>query len=190
MLLNTAGMHVLSDVSDEVLAQRASEDFEAFEELYRRYMVPVYRFARSQTPDAATAEDVTAQVFFKALSAASTFRGDGSYKAWIFRIAHNVLASWRSRKGRSLAVEEVPEKVDPTPSPVSQAIAKEQHEVVWDEVSELPDAQREVITLHYAEDLSIEVIARVTKKSRGAVRILLHRARHRLRHSLEGKELV
>ena len=187
MLMSTTSSRVLSDVPDEVLAERAAADFEAFEELYRRYMLHVYRFVRAQTADDATAEDITAQVFFRALSSASTFRGDGSYKAWIFRIAHNVLSSWRKRSGRSLAVEEVPDEADPTPSPASQAIAREERGVVWNKVAELPHAQREVITLHYAEDLSVEEIAGVTKKSRGAIRILLHRARHRLRHALEGK---
>jgi RNA polymerase sigma-70 factor (ECF subfamily) len=62
--------------------------------------------------------------------------------------------------------------------------------VVWEKVAELPEAQREVVTLKYAEDLNTEEIAKVTKKSRGAVRILLHRAKLRLRHSLEGKDLL
>jgi RNA polymerase sigma-70 factor (ECF subfamily) len=189
MQILTAGTHVLSDASDEQLAERAAADFEAFEELYRRYIVRMYRFLRSQTPDDATAEDLTAQVFFKALSSAASFRGDGSYKSWIFRIAHNTLSTWRSRRGRALTVEQVPEKVDPGPTPVSHAIAREERDLVWEEVEALPAAQQEVITLHYAEDLSIEEVARVTKRTRGAVRILLHRARNRLRHALEGRDL-
>ena len=190
MQLSAAGLSVRTETPDEVLAARAGHDFAAFEELYRRYLAPIYRFVRSQTPDDATAEDLTAHIFFKALSSASSFRGDGSYKSWIFRIAHNAIATWREKNGRSLAVEEVPEKVDPAPSPISQAIASEARGVVWEKVAELPEAQREVVTLKYAEDLNTEEIAKVTKKSRGAVRILLHRAKLRLRHSLEGKDLL
>jgi RNA polymerase sigma factor (sigma-70 family) len=189
MQMTGAGLLVLATEPDEVLAERAAGDFEAFEELYRRYMIHVYRFVRAQAQDDPTAEDLTAQVFFRALSSASTFKATGSYKSWLFRIAHNVLASWREGKGRSVTVEEVPDKEDPTPSPVSQAIAREERGVVWKKVAELPLAQREVVTLRYAEDLSVEEIARVTKKSRGAIRILLHRARHRLRNALEGKEI-
>jgi RNA polymerase sigma factor (sigma-70 family) len=189
MQILTAGTHVVSDASDEQLAARAATDFDSFEELYRRYIVGMYRFMRSQTPDEATAEDLTAQVFFKALSSAGSFRGDGSYKSWLFRIAHNVLSTWRSRRGRALTVEEVPDEADPGPTPVSHAIATEERNVMWEEVADLPSAQQEVITLHYAEELSIEEVARATKRTRGAVRILLHRARHRLRHALEGRDL-
>jgi RNA polymerase sigma-70 factor (ECF subfamily) len=179
-----------SDAPDELLAAKAVDDFTAFSELYRRYLNPIYGFIRSQIPDDTVAEDITAHVFFKALSSASTFRGDGTYRSWLFRIAHNSIFSWRDRSGRALAVAELPEKVDPAPSPATQAIASEAANVVWAKVAELPPAQREVITLKYADDLSTEEIASVTDRSRGAVRILLHRAKTRLRHSLEGRDLL
>jgi RNA polymerase sigma factor (sigma-70 family) len=190
MQLSAARNSTHPETSDEVLAALAAEDFEAFAELYRRYLNPVYRFLRSQTPSEAVAEDLTAHVFFKALSSAATFRGDGTYKSWIFRIAHNVLVSWRERRGRSVAIEDLPDEEDPGPSPASQAIEVEERDFVWQKVAELPAAQREVITLKYAEDLSTEEIAKVTNKSRGAVRILLHRARSKLRHAFEGKDLL
>jgi RNA polymerase sigma-70 factor, ECF subfamily len=189
MQLSSAGS-AFSDVPDELLAARAADDFEAFSELYRRYLNPIYGFVRSQTPDDTVAEDITAHVFFRALASAGTFRGEGTYRSWLFRIAHNSINSWRDRAGRSLAVAEVPEAIDPSPSPVTQAIASEARGEVWAKVAELPPAQREVITLRYAEDLSTEEIASVTDRSRGAVRILLHRAKSKLRHSLEGKDLM
>jgi RNA polymerase sigma factor (sigma-70 family) len=190
MQLSTAGGDAYADSPDELLAAKAADDFDAFSELYRRYLNPIYSFVRSQMPDDTIAEDITAHVFFKALSSAKTFRGEGTYKSWLFRIAHNSIYSWRDRAGRSLAVAELPEKVDPAPSPATQAIASEARGVVWAKVAELPTAQREVITLKYGEDLSTEEIATVTDRSRGAVRILLHRAKSKLRHSLDGKDLL
>jgi RNA polymerase sigma-70 factor (ECF subfamily) len=187
---NAATANALAGVPDEALAARAGGDFEAFAELYRRYLYPVYRFVRSQTPDDPTAEDVTSHVFMKALSAAESFRGDGKYRSWIFRIAHNAVVTWRERNGRAVAVEEIPESVDPTPSPATQAITQEARGVVWKKVAELPPAQREVVALHYLEDLSTDEIADATKRSKGAIRILLHRARNRLRGDLEGKDLL
>ena len=190
MQLSIAGGSAFSDAPDELLAVKAADDFEAFLELYRRYLNPIYGFVRSQTPDDSVAEDITAHVFFKALSSASTFRGDGTYRAWLFRIAHNSVFSWRDRAGRSLAVADVPDEEDPAPSPATQAIATEEANSVWAKVAELPPAQREVITLKYGDDLTTEEIASVTGRSRGAIRILLHRARSKLRHSLEGKDLL
>lgn len=179
------------DVEDAVLASRAARDFTAFETLYRRYVDSVYRFVRSQTPDDATAEDLTAQVFFKALASAETYRGDGAYRSWLFRIAHNSLSTWRSNRSRgALVLEELPEAPDPDPSPAAHAITNDARGAVWRQVADLPPAQREVVALRYLEDLSIEEIARVTHRTRGAVRILLHRARARLRSALEGKDVL
>jgi RNA polymerase sigma-70 factor (ECF subfamily) len=87
-------------------------------------------------------------------------------------------------------VEEVPESVDPTPSPASQVIVGEERSLIWQTVSQLPPAQREVVSLRYIEDFSIDEVAEITRRSRGAVRILLHRARNRLRKSLDGKDIA
>ncbi|HYZ46225.1 MAG TPA: RNA polymerase sigma factor [Actinomycetota bacterium] len=179
------------EADEKILAHKAGKDFEAFAELYRRYLCPIYRFVRSQVSDDATAEDLTAHIFFKALSSAGTFRGEGSYSAWIFRIAHNSIASWRERSTRAAVVtEEVPDEVDPTPSPASQVIVAEARDLVWDTVAQLPPAQREVVALRYIQDFSIEEVSEITRRSRGAVRILLHRARTRLRKALEGKDIA
>ena len=178
------------EVTDEVLAARVSGDFEAFAELYRRYLHRIYRFVRSQVSDRSAAEDLTAQVFFKALSSAATFKGHGRYRSWLFRIAHNTIATYRTRSEPSVAVEEIPDEMDPAPSPASQAIASEARGVVWRKVAQLPHAQREVVSLHYAEGLSIEEISKILKKTRGAVRILLHKGRNKLRDALSGRDLL
>lgn len=184
-------MSALEELDDRTLAQQAPGDFEAFAELYRRYLCPVYRFVRSQTTDEPTAEDITAHIFFKALSSAGTFRGEGSYSAWLFRIAHNSLASWRQRLAHSAVVtQDVPDREDPTPSPPSQVITNEARDLVWGTVAGLPPTQREVVALRYIQDFSIEEVADITGRSRGAVRILLHRARARLRKALDGKDIA
>lgn len=190
MRLDALDENVLVEERDDVLAARAPHDFDAFAELYRRHLDRIYRFVRSQVPDDSTAEDLTAQVFFKALSSAGSFRGEAAYRSWLYRIAHNVVATWGRQRARSpLVVEDVPESEDLTPSPATQAIAGEQRAMVRAKVAELPPAQREVVALRYLEEFSIEEVADVTDRSKGAVRILLHRARLRLRRSLEGKEL-
>ena len=181
--------HPVHDMSDELLARNANEDLGAFSELYRRYLCRIYGFIRSQTPDEPTAEDLTAQTFFRALSSASTFSGDGTYRSWLFRIAHNTLSSWRIGQAKGpVVVEEVPEHVDPSPSPSSVVLAGEERSLVWRLVSRLGAAQREVLALRYLEDLTTDEIAQVTGRSRGAVRILLHRARNSLRRAIEDKE--
>lgn len=182
-LVGTSALH--DAASDAELAARAADDFAAFAELYQRYLEPVYRYVRSQTRDRATAEDVTAQVFYKALSAAGTFKGEGSYRAWLFTIARNSVATWRAERTKRLVpIDDVAHHLDPAPSAQSLAIASEDRDLLWEAVGRLPEAQREVVSLRYRRELSIDEIARVTRRSTGAVRVLLHRARLRLQHLL------
>lgn len=190
-LASTSAFPYPNPPDDESLAARAGRDFAAFAELYQRYLEPVYRYVRAQTRDRATAEDLTAQVFFKALSSAGTFKGDGSYRAWLFTIARNTVATWRAeRKKKLVPIEDVGEEhVDPAPSAQSLAIASEDRELLWTAVAHLPEAQREVVRLRYRRELTIDEIARITRRSSGAVRVLLHRARTRLHHLLKGKDI-
>jgi RNA polymerase sigma-70 factor (ECF subfamily) len=175
----------LKPLDDEILANKVAEDFEAFAELYRRHMCSVYRFIRPQVRDEATAEDLTAHTFFKAWSSASTFRAEGAYQAWLFKIAQNSVTTWHAKDGRAVVLERVPDSLDPTPSPASQVIVGEERSQVWETISQLPPAQREAVTLRYLLDLSVGEVARATRRSRGAVRVLLHRARFNLRKALE-----
>lgn len=185
MELSAVDDRLLTDLDDESLAFGAAEDFEAFAELYRRHECVIYKSIRAKTPSDDIAEDLTAQVFFKALSSAKTWRGEGSYRSWLYAIAQNSISSYLKSRQRVAAVEVVPEPVDPTPDPGSQVIVGEARNLVWKRVSELPDAQKEAVVLRYLKELSIEEVARLTRRTRGAVRILLHRARMKLRESME-----
>jgi RNA polymerase sigma-70 factor, ECF subfamily len=172
---------------DEILAQHAASEAAAFAELYERYLEPVHRYVRSQVHDHAIAEDLTAQVFLKTFVSASTYRGEGSYRSWIFQIARNTINTWRSnRSQKEVPVEEV---YEPAPVAAPASDAPEPQELVRETVKSLPDAQQEVIELRYWKDLSIEEIANKTRRSTGAVRQLLHRARRRLERKLTARDV-
>lgn len=176
-----------SRLEDEVLAKQASAEAAAFAELYDRYLSVVYRYIRSQVPDHATAEDLTAQVFVKSFVASSTFRAEGSYRAWIFQIARNTVSSWRGTTGRQeLLVERIPEDMT-NKSPDVVGVDEEGRDVLKETMAHLPHAQREVLHLRYWKDLSIDEIATSTRRSSGAVRQLLHRARRRMRKTLSAR---
>ena len=180
----------LSELADEELARRASTDLTAFAELYRRYSCAIFGFARAQVRRKDVAEDITAQVFFQALDSAESFRNEGSYAGWLFRIAHNCLATWRRDNERqAVAVRELPETHDTTPGPPTQVMVREARELLWERIAELPEDQRRAIDLRYLKDLSIEEIGRLMRRSVGAVRVLLHRARESLRRSVGGDPL-
>ena len=186
MVSATSEARDVTRASDDDLARRANVDLDAFGELYRRHVCEVFRFINSKTRNEKTAEDLTAQVFFKALRSAETFNGTGTYQSWIFRIARNCLASWHRSKPRDLALHELPDPVDPGPTPAGAALDNEARGAVWSAVAGLPVKQREAVVLRYVQDCSIDEIADRTDRSPGAVRVLLHRARQRLRREYEG----
>ncbi|MDQ3645976.1 MAG: sigma-70 family RNA polymerase sigma factor [Actinomycetota bacterium] len=176
-------------MSDNNLAAAAAGDFDAFAELYERHLCSVYRLVRSKVGDDDVAEDITAHVFFKALDKAGTFRGEGPYEAWLFRIASNAVATWKHQKGKApVTLEVVPDALDPSPSAATHVLASEARDFVWAKVADLPPDQKRVVELRYLRELSIEEVGHRMRRSRGAVRVLLHRARLRLRSSMEGKD--
>ncbi|HVE91573.1 MAG TPA: sigma-70 family RNA polymerase sigma factor [Actinomycetota bacterium] len=174
-----------ADTPDEILAQGAADDNHAFTELYRRYLGPVHRYMRYQAPHE-EAEDLTAQVFMQAYRGASQFRGEGaSYRAWLFRIAHNTLATYRRVSRRTpIPLSEIPDQLDDAPDPAAGAADRELRLIVRSIVDELPAADRELIELRYVEGLAPQEIAHVTGASDGAIRVRIHRLLKRLRPRL------
>jgi len=86
----------LTDLTDEVAVRRAAEgDQEAFAVLYERYVTRIYNYIYYRTGSAHDAEDLTARVFFRAMSNMKNYRDRGApFSAWLYRIAHNLVANW------------------------------------------------------------------------------------------------
>ena len=71
-----------------------------FEQIYRDYFQPVYRYIRRLSGDELLAEEITSETFFKAMKAAGKFRGEGELQAWLFRIARNCYFTHRKNARR------------------------------------------------------------------------------------------
>lgn len=127
----------------------------------------------------------------KAMSSAGSFRGEGSFGAWLRQIARNTLVDWHGEKARlHIPVASVPDHHIEDDPATATALANEERILIREVVDELPEAQREVVQLRYWKDLTIDEIARFTGRTRGAIRVLLHRARQSLRRRLNAKEVT
>lgn len=84
--------------SDAALVAVAQADPRAFSPLYHRYVRAIYRFCYVRLGNQQAAEDATSDIFLKALGNLNSFRG-GTFPAWLFRIAHNVVASGSNSNG-------------------------------------------------------------------------------------------
>jgi RNA polymerase sigma-70 factor (ECF subfamily) len=168
------------DDEERTLAERARSDRAAFAQLYRRYVDRVYAYCYRRLGDQTAAEDTTADVFTKALAAIPRYRAEaGSFRAWLFTIAHHAVVDERRRK-RPLPLLFAEEEHSPVPGPEQQALTADRAQRLRALLDRLAPDQARVVELRLAE-LDDKEIARVLGRSPGAVRVAQHRAVKRLR---------
>ncbi|MDQ6772937.1 MAG: sigma-70 family RNA polymerase sigma factor [Candidatus Dormibacteraeota bacterium] len=167
------------------LVERAKGDPNAFGELYDRHFLQIYRFVYTRVRDQATAEDVTSDVFMKALRGLGRYQDTGRpFSAWLYQIAVNAVAD-RYRAARPTAdIDELHGLSAGGPALDEIAARRDEMRRIWGVVETLPPQQRTAMVLKFQEDLKIEDIAAVMGKSQGAVKLLIHRGVTRLRQTL------
>lgn len=163
-----------------LVAAALSGDEEAFGKLYDKYVDDIFRFVSFRVRNQAEAEDLSADVFLKAwqyLSGGS--RGIENFKALLYRIARNVVIDHYRKSGRELlSIDESQWEtlVDTSLNIEEHQQIKDDLRLVREAIEELLPDHRELILMRYADDLTIEEIAGISGKSKGAVRVTLHRA--------------
>ena len=170
------------DSPERLAIEAAQRDPSRFADLYESYFDRVYAFVLRRVSDRAEAEDLTSDVFHRALANIGRFEWRGvPFAAWLFRIASNAIASHFEKKGRSAsaAPEDAPEPV---------VMREVEHRAgLYRMVGELPLVQQRVIRMRFGEEKSIREIARALKKTEGAVKQLQLRALRRLRSHMDEK---
>lgn len=180
--------------SDEALALRSREgDVAAFEVLARRFQDRVYSYALRMVGDAHEAEDLTQEVLLRTFRSLERFDATQRLAPWVFGIAAHVCRDWLRRRGRRR--ESVREGVeDLAAAPVAPAAsevveAREQRERVLRAVRRLPLKYREVVVLHYLEELGYDEVAASLGIKPAAARRRALRARGMLRRYLGGSSV-
>jgi len=183
-----------SSADPDLPAVRAAQaDRETFAILYRRYLNRVYGYAFYQLGDHHDAEDATERTFLAALAALGGFRDTGStFRAWLFRIAHNTIANDRRSRARrpTVALPEGWDRSSPDADPAGLVSRGEELREVLALIDELPDERRQVILLRFVDELPAREIGIVLDRSEGAVRVLLHRALRELAAQLAEDRLA
>src|SRR3984893_10499413 len=190
-----AGDSTVADDSDEALISRyARGDAAAFELLYRRHELRVWRYLQRNLRDSATADEVMQEVWFAVARDAARYLPSARFTTWLFSIAHNrmidsIRARRRHRSLESLRHEsgEVTRQLtaDPSASPVAAAVARDEAAALIRAVEELPLEQREAFLLQVEGDLDVEEIARITGSSFETTKSRLRYARTKLRELLK-----
>ncbi len=155
---------------DRALVTAARRDPRAFGALYDRYAVPIYRYAYVRLRNVPAAEDAASQVFLKAMQALPQFR-DGVFVAWLFRIAHNVVADALRRAPPTAPLEVVESTPAAGESLEEAAIRSMEQAAFYKALNDLPEEQRNVLEMTLAGFKGME-IAQMTGKTHAAVKML------------------
>ena len=174
---------------EESLVRRAQQrDQQAFAQLYEEHFDKIYRYVALRIGDRAEAEDITQQVFLKALQSIASFRWKGiPFSAWLFRIAHNQVVDYLRKKTKQATVPIDESTVSSSNDPQLLTEQKLNIEQLLSAAERLTEAQREVISLRFAGELPISQVAVIMGKSEGAVKALQHSAIVALRKVLSAE---
>ncbi len=196
---------------EELVAALRAGDEAAFRSVVRDWHSSMLRVARIFTPSRAVAEEVVQETWLRVLGALDRFEGRSSLKTWVFRILVNTAKTRAQREGRTIpfsalqdasvipeaAVE--PERflpdddpyhpggwaAPPRALPEERLLAAETRAVVGAAIDALPANQRAVISLRDIEGWSSDEVRNALDLSEVNQRVLLHRARARVRRALE-----
>jgi RNA polymerase sigma-70 factor (ECF subfamily) len=178
-------------------------DEEAFRTLMREYGGAMLRVAQMYVSSRAVAEEVVQEAWLGVLKGIGRFEGRSSLKTWLFRIVANTAKTRGVREARSIPFSSLAgddeDAVDPdrflgpgerfpghwAAPPEGRLLAAEAMDVIEDAIERLPPAQRTVITLRDIQGLSSEEVRNALELSETNQRVLLHRARSKVRRALE-----
>jgi RNA polymerase sigma-70 factor (ECF subfamily) len=166
---------------ERLLVEAAQKDPARFAELYEIHFERVYAFIARRVGDRDAAEDLTSDVFHKALENLKRFEWRGvPFGAWLLRIALNAIVDRSKRHGREIVVDDPPELSNQPGLGQVENRAR-----LFRLVDRLPVDQRHVVVMRFAEQKSIREIAGLLGRSEGAIKQLQFRALENLRGGFE-----
>jgi len=171
-----------TESEERLLIEAAQKDPSRFAELYEQNFHRVYAYVARRVRDRAETQELTSHVFHQALANLGKFKWRGApFAAWLYRIAANAIADQARRKQRE--TNEQSEKATESATAIDLE-AVELRALLFQAVETLPDDQRRVIVLRFAEEKSIREIAGELGRSEGAIKQLQFRGLENLRNRL------
>ncbi len=172
--------------------QAAAGDAEAFGALYDRYVDAVYRYAYYRVRNEADAEDVTSEVFFKALRAMPRYEARQPFLAWLYRIARNTIIDRLRRVRPQVSFEDALQHphADRVVDPDAGLERLSDSQALRDAIAQLTPLQQDVIILRYLEGLDTKEIGTIIGRKDGTVRGIEFRALGMLRQVLPREALT
>ncbi|HEX9923711.1 MAG TPA: sigma-70 family RNA polymerase sigma factor [Anaerolineae bacterium] len=165
-------------IDEDQLIQQAKTDPDAFGQLYELHVEKIYNYIYYRIGNREDAEDLTARVFYRALNHIPHYKNKGvPFAAWLYRIAHNLVANWyRDQKRRpTVALDSLNLQGNNRENPHHVAELTNEHEILLAAIQKLPSLRQELLTLKYVERMSNAEIGKIMGRSEGAIKSLYHR---------------
>lgn len=174
--------------SEQVLVEKAKEDPAAFGVLYERYVDGIYNYIFYRTGSRYDAEDLTARTFHRALANIDSYADYGApFSAWLYRIAHNLVANWHRDRSRRqvIPLDKLALASERRDGPDHLAEAREEEEALREAIGRLSPERQQLLILKFAEGMSNAQIGQIMGRSEGAIKSLYHRTLVALRKDLQ-----
>jgi RNA polymerase sigma-70 factor (ECF subfamily) len=176
----------LTPREERTLIEQASENPESFRRLYRHYLPRVFAYVSYRVGAKQEAEDITGTIFMKVIQSLGKFeyRGEGSFAAWVFRIAHNEVLQFRRSLRENLSLDDLPDVESAGLLPDEVFARKEQFARLQAALSQLAPRRQEIISLRFFGGLRNREIAAVLVLDERTVASHLCRGLEDLKRSL------
>ncbi|MFQ6057472.1 MAG: sigma-70 family RNA polymerase sigma factor [Anaerolineae bacterium] len=174
--------------SEDSLVERAKEDPVAFGLLYERYVEKIYNYIFHRTGNRHDAEDLTARTFYRALTNIRSYTNRGvPFSAWLYRIAHNLVANWHRDQSRRqvISLDELIVAGRRRSVPDQVAEQREEEHALQEAIRRLHPDRQLLLILKFSEGMSNAEIGQIMGRSEGAIKSLYHRTLMALRADLQ-----
>ena len=189
--ITAAEAEIIAPVGNEAaLVERARVEPEAFGQLYELYVDRVYSYIYHRVGNVQEAEDLTARTFYRALEKLDTYEDRGlPFSAWLFRIAHNLVANWHRDHSRRqvFSLEKLWWRSNDDERPEQAVEAEAEREELWEAINRLPEERRNLLLYKLNTTLSNLEIGELMNKSESAIKSLYFRTLTALRKDLEDR---
>ena len=172
---------------ESLLIEQAKSDPGAFGLLYENYLQKIYNYVYYRTGNHHDAEDLTAKTFQRAMKHISRYEQRGvPFSAWLYRIAHNVVANWHRDQSRRkvVALDELVLYQRWQQSPEGLVEENEEKRELLKAIRRLPADRQQLLILKFVEGMSNEATGQIMGRSEGAIKSLYHRTLLALRKEM------
>jgi len=172
----------------EVLARAVQGDSDAFGELYKRYVGRIYNYIYYRTGDPFDAEDLTARVFMRAMHHIRSYRDRGlPFSAWLYRIAHNLVANWYRDNSRrqEISLEKIALSHFSADYPENVLVQTQEREILLAVIRCLPPERQQLLIMKFVERFSNAEIGQIMGRTEGAIKSLYRRTLLALRDEVD-----